>query len=154
MRQVVILLMSALFYYSNINAQGGTPDKQNDNTKKVLMQWEQNWAKTLMSGDTARLKRSSSNNASTYTFIDPTGTYSHSKEMKKVTPVIKFDILQIEDMNVNVYENTAVVTFVRNDKGTIEGTPIDGKNRWTDVFVKQKGQWTHVSTQATPVLKQ
>ena len=36
-------------------------------------------------------------------------------------------------------------------KGVEHGKPIDLLMRWTDVFVRQNGQWRAVATQGTPI---
>ena len=52
---------------------------------------------------------------------------------------------------VNVYGDTAIVTFASNDKGTYKGKDISGKTRWTDVFVKRGGKWQIVSSHGSRV---
>jgi len=55
-------------------------------------------------------------------------------------------------MAVRVYGETAVVTYRSTDKGMYKDMDISGQYRWTDVFVKQGGQWRIVSTQGTPIV--
>jgi ketosteroid isomerase-like protein len=59
-----------------------------------------------------------------------------------------------DDMKVQVYGNTAVVTYGSTDKGTYKGKDLSGKYRWMDVFVKHKGRWQLVAGQGTPFPKQ
>jgi ketosteroid isomerase-like protein len=59
-----------------------------------------------------------------------------------------------EDMKVQVYRDTAVVTYRSTDKGNYKGNDISGRYRWTDVFVKRNGRWQVVSTQGTRIAQQ
>jgi ketosteroid isomerase-like protein len=56
-----------------------------------------------------------------------------------------------DSMQVRVYGDAAVVTYHSTDRGTYKGTDISGQYRWTDVFVKQGGQWKIVASQGTPI---
>ena len=48
---------------------------------------------------------------------------------------LKLQSASLDDAKVQVYGDTAVVTYSSNDKGTYKGKDISGKTRWTDVFV-------------------
>jgi len=57
----------------------------------------------------------------------------------------------LDDAKVNVYGGAAIVNYASVDKGTYKGMDISGNTRWTDVFIKQKGQWQLVATHGTSV---
>jgi ketosteroid isomerase-like protein len=59
----------------------------------------------------------------------------------------------ISDMNVKVYGDAAVATYITNDKGKYKGQDITGRYRWTDVFVRRGGAWQIVAGQGTPIPK-
>jgi hypothetical protein len=150
MKLCMVLLISVLLSTLSYAQTGGAKSTGN-NDEKIIRQWEQDWAKALMSGDTNQLKKTSSATAANYTFTDPAGRYEQWKDMRKVTPVIKFERAEIRDMTIHLYPNTATATYVRHDKGKINNEIINGANRWLDVFVKLNGKWTRVATQGTPV---
>jgi len=62
--------------------------------------------------------------------------------------------MNIDEMKVRVYGDTAVVTGQSTVKGIFKTQDISGKYRWTDVFVKRDGKWQIVNAQLTPVQAQ
>ena len=62
-----------------------------------------------------------------------------------------FESSEMSDMKVRAYGDTAVVTYVTNDKGKYKGQDITGRYRWTDVFVRSGGTWHIVASQGTPI---
>lgn len=59
----------------------------------------------------------------------------------------------LDNAKVQIYNDTAIVTYISNDKGTFKGKDISGKTRWTDVFVKRKGSWQVVASHGTMLPK-
>ena len=59
----------------------------------------------------------------------------------------------ISDMQVKVFGDTAVATYITSDKGKYKGQDITGRYRWTDVFVRRGGSWQIVAGQGTPIPK-
>jgi ketosteroid isomerase-like protein len=55
----------------------------------------------------------------------------------------------IDDVNVRLYGDTAVVTGRTLPTGSYQGTSVSVKLRFTDVFVKQNGNWRAVASHAT-----
>ena len=64
---------------------------------------------------------------------------------------LKLRSASLDDTKVQVYGDTAIVTYSSNDKGTYKGKDISGKTRWTDVFVKRNGKWQLVATHGSRV---
>jgi ketosteroid isomerase-like protein len=56
-------------------------------------------------------------------------------------------------ITVRLFGNTAVVTGSDTEKSTEDGKDTSGKYIWTDVFVKQNGQWRAVASHSTKVPK-
>jgi ketosteroid isomerase-like protein len=67
-------------------------------------------------------------------------------------PKFKPASLAIQDLQVNMYANTAVVTGVYHAKGAYEGKPYDHVGRFTDTWVSQDGKWLCVASH-TSLLK-
>jgi ketosteroid isomerase-like protein len=59
--------------------------------------------------------------------------------------------VQLGDMKVRVFGNTAVVTGSDTEKSTYKGKDSSGKYVWTDVFVNRNGRWQAVASQSTKV---
>ncbi|HVO82129.1 MAG TPA: nuclear transport factor 2 family protein [Terriglobales bacterium] len=62
---------------------------------------------------------------------------------------LQYDSIDISEMVVRVYGNTAVVTARAEVKGTDLGEDFSGPYRFTRVWVKRNGRWRTVSYQAT-----
>jgi ketosteroid isomerase-like protein len=115
------------------------------NTEQEIMQIEKEMLAALLKGDATPSERYL---ADSYVFTGPDGV-----SMGKAQSVedlksgnLKLQAASLDNPKVQVYGDTAVVTYSSNDKGTYKGKDISGKTRWTDVFVKQKGRWTIVAS--------
>ncbi len=62
---------------------------------------------------------------------------------------LKVTSLVNEDLKVRVYGQAAVVTGIYAIKATLHGKDHSGRHRFTDTFIRQKGQWRIVSTHAS-----
>ena len=84
-------------------------------------------------------------------FTDPDGGLMTKTELIAFlkSPDFKMASSVIEGMKVHMFGDTAVVTYITTDKGTIMGKDVSGRNRWTDVWVKMGGKWKMVSEQGT-----
>jgi ketosteroid isomerase-like protein len=63
----------------------------------------------------------------------------------------KLDAFDVDDIQVRVYDDTAVVTSRAILKGQRQGQDISGQYRGIDVYVKKEGQWQVVAAQATRI---
>ena len=62
---------------------------------------------------------------------------------------LRYDSIEISEVMVRVYGNTAVVTARAAVKGTDLGEEFDGSYRFTRVWVRRSGRWLAASYQAT-----
>jgi ketosteroid isomerase-like protein len=60
--------------------------------------------------------------------------------------ILKVDI---DDVNVRVFGNAAVVTGRTHGVGEVEGSPYDVFIRFTDTFVRRNGRWQAVASHAS-----
>jgi ketosteroid isomerase-like protein len=93
--------------------------------------------------------------ADTYTFTGPDGTIENKAQAiaDLKSGDLKLQSASLDGAKVQVYGDTAVVTYNSNDKGTYKGKDITGKTRWTDVFVNRNGRWQVVASQGTMLPK-
>ncbi len=122
-------------------------------TEQTLMKMEQEMAEAIVKGDTSVWDKYSTDNS---VFTDPGGmlmTKAQSLAMFK-SGDLKIESTKIDNMKVQMFGNTAVVTYTTVDKGTWKDRDISGEYRWTDVFVKTGGKWKLVAGQGTPIMKQ
>lgn len=121
-------------------------------TEQTLMKMEQEMADAIVKGDTTVWDKYSADNAS---FTDPGGmmmTKAQSIAMFK-SGDLKLESTKMHDTKVQMFGDTAIVTYGSTDKGTVKGKDISGEYRWIDVFTKMGGTWKLVASQGTPVMK-
>ncbi len=85
--------------------------------------------------------------AETYVFTGPDGTVENKAQTiaDLKSGDLKLQSASLDSPKVQVYGDTAIVTYSSNDKGTYKGKDISGTTRWTDVFVKHNGHWQVVA---------
>jgi ketosteroid isomerase-like protein len=94
--------------------------------------------------------------AKEYTYTDPTGkVYDKQQDISEATSPNYKSLAPsvINDINVNLYGNVAVVKGLYTVKATLNGKDISGTNRFVDVFVMRDGRWQCVSTQSSRLPK-
>ena len=77
------------------------------------------------------------------------GMYNNIDERVKNGIVV--DSFRLEEKVVNLYSNTAVVTFVVHSFRNSDDTLIERRTRFYDVWVKRNDAWKAVSSQGTPI---
>lgn len=121
-------------------------------TEQTLMKMEQEMADAIVKGDTSVWDKYSDANS---VFTDPGGMMMNKAQSVAMfkSGDLKIESTKIADMKVQMFGNTAIVTYRTTDKGTYKGKDISGEYRWTDVFAKMGGKWKLVAGQGTPIMK-
>jgi ketosteroid isomerase-like protein len=115
-----------------------------------IKQLEQDWAQaTLKDGAAAVDKYEADDIVAT----DPSGrTTSKTQDKQDMTSGdLKFQSMELADLEAHVYGNTAVATGKNTLKGTYKGQDISGSYRFTDTWVKRNGTWQVVATQSNKI---
>ena len=126
--------------------------KEQSVDEQALIKIQHDWAEARMKGDSSYTQRLEAENC---TVVWPDGSIVNKREdLKSMTGDIVFAEFKIDDLQVRLYGDTAIVV----GQGTIrahEGNQnlLGGKFVWTDTFVKQNGAWKVVASQVTPVLE-
>ena len=89
--------------------------------------------------------------AEDYVAITPLGTVTTKQDTvtARKSRQLRYDNIDVTDMVVRVYGDTAVVTARADVKGHQLGEDFSGPYRYTRVWVKKTGHWQAVSYQAT-----
>jgi hypothetical protein len=89
--------------------------------------------------------------ADNYIAIGPLGTVVTKSDMVDVRRRSKlhYEFIELSEMVVRIYGETAVVTAKAEVKGSDFGEEFSGPYRYTRVWVKEKGAWHAVAYQAT-----
>lgn len=119
-------------------------------TEQTLMKMEQEMADAIVKGDTSVWDKYSDANS---VFSDPGGMLMNKAQSMAMfkSGDLKIESTKIEGMKVQMFGNTAIVTYTTTDKGMYKTTDISGQYRWTDVFAKVGGKWKLVASQGTPI---
>jgi ketosteroid isomerase-like protein len=91
--------------------------------------------------------------ADDYTSISVLGTTSNKAQILEniKSGRLKFEAIDVSDMKVRVYGDTALVNSVVNVKGHLGDADVSGQWRSVRVWVKRNGQWRSVLFQATRI---
>jgi len=89
--------------------------------------------------------------AEDYVAITPLGQVTTKQDTvsARKSGQLKYDTINVSDMVVRIYGDTAVVTARADVKGHQLGEDFSGPYRYTRVWVRRTGHWLAVSYQAT-----
>jgi ketosteroid isomerase-like protein len=89
--------------------------------------------------------------AEDYVAITPLGQVTTKQDTlaARKSGQLRYDTINVSDMVVRVYGDTAVVTARADVKGHQLGEDFSGPYRYTRVWVRRTGHWQAVSYQAT-----
>jgi hypothetical protein len=89
--------------------------------------------------------------AEDYVAITPLGQVTTKQDTvsTRKSGQLRYDTINVSDMVVRVYGDTAVVTARADVKGHQLGEDFSGPYRYTRVWVRRTGHWQAVSYQAT-----
>jgi ketosteroid isomerase-like protein len=68
-------------------------------------------------------------------------------------PRFKVNVLNIQDVKVILYKDTAVVAGIYHTKGTYQGKPYEHVGRFTDTWVLQDARWQCVASHTSLLQK-
>jgi hypothetical protein len=121
--------------------------------EQTLMKMEQEMTDGVIKGELSAYDKYAADSA---VFTDPGGMLTNKAQSMAMFKAgdLKIESSKIDGMKVQMFGNTAVVTFTSMDKGMYKGKDISGQYRWTDVFVKMGGKWKLVAGQGTPIMQQ
>jgi ketosteroid isomerase-like protein len=118
--------------------------------ERELVKLEQEWADAVVRGEIAVLDRIE---ADDLIITDPDGKVSNKAQglADIKSGAYKVESIKLDDMKVQAYRGTAVVTGRTTMTGQYKGKDLSGQYRWTDVFVKRQGRWQVVATHASQI---
>src|ERR1043166_8698231 len=116
-------------------------DKREAQAKLDLMQLERDIGKANIENDYAFFDRVE---AEEFVFTDAGGGVTNKKQdleglKQPPNPDVKLTAYDVDDMNVLIYDKTAVVTGRVTTRRLVKGQAVTTQNRFTDVFVWRDG---------------
>ncbi len=118
------------------------------NEEQTLIQIEQELVNALVKGD---VSANGKYLAEAHIFTAPDGTIMNKGQgiADLKSGDLKFKSSKLDNIKVQFYRSTAIVTYRTADAGNYKGNDLSGQYRWTDVFVKQSGRWQIVAGHGT-----
>jgi len=115
---------------------------------KEIESLEQDWRLALLSANIPEIDHLL---ADDYLGVTANGTLETKADLLAMrrSGTIKFSELNLSDLKVRVYGDTAVVTSKAEVSGTNGGTDISGRYRYTRVYNRRNGKWRIVSFEAS-----
>ena len=145
MKNVLAIAFFCLFSLSlAVGQQASKTSSVEDQVKKQ----EQNWAQATVKEGAAAVDQYE---ADDIIDTDPGGRVTDKTQDKTdlSSGDLKFQSIELSELKVHVYGDTAVAAGTSTVKGTYKGQDISGKYRFTDVWVKRSGKWHAVASQST-----
>jgi ketosteroid isomerase-like protein len=119
----------------------------NGDVEQVVRQSETEWVTAIVHKDTATIERLLAPD-----FIGTTNDvrYGKAEAINDVKTGVH-DILEMADVQIRVYGDTAVVTFDQNERSRHGEEDFSGHYMFTNVWVKQGGRWVAVSSHGSRI---
>jgi len=145
----VLIMTSSLLVFGQekTSFKSDTPS-----VEQTLIQIEHEWNKALMAKDYKAIDRIV---ADDWVGVDFKGmtTTKHESIAELKAGESSNQSVEVGDMTVRVFGNTAVVIGTDTEKSTYQGKDSSGKYAWMDVFMKRAGKWQAVASQSTKLVK-
>ena len=149
MRSTLILcLLITLFLVSCGDNKADKANEYAEAAKKELILLNQQYDSSLISADTSRLSKLY---APEFSYTTPEGQVRNKTQ--QLTNIasggLKMEFGKSDEIEIMVYDSTAVLTGRFIGKGMFMQNFVDIKERYTTVWTKKDGKWKLVKEQAT-----
>src|SRR5580765_8836063 len=146
-RMIAIVLLIVAAASVAFSQQSKPKAEEEERTRQALMQLERDIGKANIDSDFKFFDRVE---AEEFIFTDAGGGVTTKKQdlegLKQTpNPDVKLTAYDVDDMNVRLYDKTAVVTGRVTTKRLIKAQPTTSQSRFTDVFVWREGRWQLVA---------
>jgi len=143
------LAIATLCLLSLVASQSATA-KSATGVEDQIKKLEQDWALATIKSGAAAVDQYEADDIIT---TDPSGRVTDKSRDKTdlSSGDLKLQSMELSDMTVRVYGDTAVATGTNTLNGSYKGQDISGKYRFTDTWVKRNGKWQVVATQGTKI---
>ena len=129
----------------------GAVDAADASVEQQLTKMENDWADSYVKRDPSFAQK---NTTDDFMFIGPDGNVVNKADyVKAITGETTFTAFKITNLKVRTFGDTAIVIGQATISAKTKGEDESGDYSFTDVFVKQNGQWKAASGQATQVAK-
>jgi ketosteroid isomerase-like protein len=131
--------------------QPSPPDPSNARDKEQLIQIERELAVAWPKGDKETINRILAPDWSVTNAVGQVQTREQVMHDAFQAGTLKVRSAQVDEIEVRLFGNTAVVTGHSVSEGLYAGKPFSANLRLTDVFVKRKQCWRAVASHASAI---
>ena len=145
MRRTLVIAVLALAAASIAGGQEQSPrSDQKSSVEQTIKQLDNERIQAQIHADATALDRIY---AEDFIGIGPSGTVRHKPQVLSdfTSGHLKFQSITTDEVQVRVYENTAVETGLSTMVGQDKGKAVPRDNRFTRVWVKHQGRWRLVA---------
>ncbi len=152
---LLVLLVASVSWLSGCASCGGKKCCQSGEGSSVtaaIKQLESEWADIWVKRDLGAFERLA---ASDWVLIDPVGgTLTKAQAVAALKDgTISFQSMVLDEVQVRVFGNAAVVQVLETEKSSYKGEDTSGQYRLTDFYAKRDGRWQVVLSHVTRVVK-
>src|SRR5215470_4108425 len=143
---LIVFVSSSIWLSASERAQMKNP--REEQMIREVLELERHAKEASIHNDTKFTEQALADN---YIAIGPLGTVVTKGDMVDVhrRSKLHYEFIDVTEMLVRIYGETAVVTAKAEVKGSDFGEDFSGPYRYTRVWVKQNGTWRAVAYQAT-----
>ena len=151
MRTLIIAALALATSIAQGQTQSGSQDDRS-NVEQAIRQLDKERIQAQISADAAALDRIY---ADDFIGVGPSGTVRNKSQVIAdfTSGNLKFQSITTDEVQVRVYENTAVETGLSTMVGQDKGKVVPRDTRFTRVWIRQQGRWrlvaNHYSIRAT-----
>ena len=117
---------------------------------KQILKLEDDWVRALKTKDKQLLDAIVARN---FTFIEPDGTVKNRDEYlaDRSSDIADIESFELADLKVSVFENCTQASGLSKITERRLGKRYRFSLRWKELWLKDKGKWQVVASQATPL---
>jgi ketosteroid isomerase-like protein len=141
-------VLTVLLLLPACNAAWGFAHHERTNLRKEIEALEEQWRQAILTNNVSEMDHLL---ADDYIGITSNGTVeSRAQDLaQRRAGTVRITELDLSDMHIRVYGDTAVVTSKAQLEGTNGASDIGGEYRYTRVYARRLGQWKIVSFEAS-----
>ncbi len=148
LRKRALSALSLLFLLPACHPAWGFPHRERVNVRKDIEALEQQWRQAILTNNVSQMDHLL---ADDYIGITSNGTVETRAQdlAQRRAGTVRITELDLSDLHVRVYGDTAVVTSKAQLQGTNGASDISGQYRYTRVYNRRLGHWKIVSFEAS-----
>ena len=147
--QTAVIILALIVAQACASGPGST-DADRSDTVALLTRTADNWDKAIVRKDRAAIE---ANMADDFRQIDGGGNVETKASFLEglMSPVLEIDPYTVEDFDVRLYGDVALLSGRTDMTGRYDGKPFSSHYRYIDIYVRRQGAWKVVSVQISKI---